>query len=201
MEKLDLKKLLKPLYQAGPTPAMLDVPAMNFLMIDGEGDPNQSASYVNALQALYTTAYTLKFKIKKELNIDYPVMALEGLWWVENMVDFSTTRKNDWQWTMMISTPNIVTAELVTAAIEAASRKKQIEALSKLRFDSYAEGLSAQILHIGPYATEAPTIQKLHDFIQSQGYQRKGKHHEIYLSDPNRTAPDKMKTIIRQPVG
>jgi hypothetical protein len=127
-------------------------------------------------------------------------MALEGLWWMDDMAEFTAARKDDWQWTMMISQPDFITLELATDAIEAANRKKRLAAFPRLRFDTFTEGLSAQMMHLGPYADEAPNIQRLHDFIQVNGYIRTGKHHEIYLSDPNRSAPAKMKTILRQPV-
>jgi hypothetical protein len=182
---------------------MIEVPPLQFLMVDGSGDPNTSAEYQNAVQALYTLGYTLKFKAKKELAIDYPVMALEGLWWAEDMHDFSVARKADWKWTMMLSTPDFVSPALVEAAIAEAGRKKPAGDLSRPHFATFAEGLAGQIMHIGPYAAEAPTIQRLHDFIHGQGHTFDGlaqKHHEIYLSDPRRAAPDKLKTIIRQPV-
>jgi hypothetical protein len=203
MKKLDLKKELKPLYTAKAAPHMLAVPALNFLMIDGVGNPNTSPVYAEAIQALYSVAYTLKFKVKKEQAIDYPVMALEGLWWVDDMREFSVARKEDWKWTMMISTPDFITAALIKVAKDEAAHKKDLPALSKLRFEKFHEGRAAQIMHIGPYADEAPTIQRLHDFIHAQGLSFDGvrqKHHEIYLSDPRRAAPEKMKTIIRQAV-
>ena len=203
MEKLDLKKTLKFLYDAKPEPRMVEVPPLQFLMVDGAGDPNTSVEYAEAVQALYSLGYTLKFKAKKELAIDYPVMALEGLWWADDMHDFSTARKADWKWTMMLSTPDFVSPELVEAARAEAGRKKPSASLARLRFATFSEGLAGQVMHIGPYAAEAPTIQRLHAFIHGQGYSFDGleqKHHEIYLSDPRRSAPEKMKTIIRQAV-
>ncbi len=203
MQTLDLKKILKPLYDAKPAPAFVEVPTMNFLMIDGTGNPNTSADYAAVLQTLYSVAYTLKFKVKKEMAIDCPVMALEGLWWGENMNLFSAEKKDDWLWTMMISTPDFVTQELVDTAKTEAGKKKPLSALPRLRFGTYAEGLSAQLMHIGPYSAEAENIQRLHDFIHANGHSFDGKqqkHHEIYLSDPNKSAPEKLKTIIRQSV-
>ena len=203
MEKLDLKKTLKPLYNAKPTPSFIEIPAMNFLMVDGAGDPNTSKTYSDAIQALYSVAYTLKFTLKKELQIDYPVMALEGLWWSENMASFTTGTKDNWFWTMMISTPEFVTPQMVNSACQGASKKKSLPALNQVRFEPFTEGFSAQLMHTGPYNAEAANIQLLHNFIHAHGYSFDGlnqKHHEIYLSDPNRTAPEKMKTIIRQPV-
>jgi hypothetical protein len=200
MEKFDFKKTLKPLYNAKETPAILEIPALKFLLIDGQGNPNTAPEYKDALQALYSVAYTLKFKVKKEMGLDYGVSALEGLWWMDDMLEFTVARKDDWKWTMMICQPDFIPPELATAAMNEASRKKDLPSLSGLRFDTYAEGLSAQLLHLGPYAAEAPNIQRLHEFISASGYALGGKHHEIYLTDPNRSAPDKMKTIIRQPV-
>jgi hypothetical protein len=203
MQKFDLKKTLKPYYDAKPAPAFVEVPVMKFLMIDGKGNPNTSADYADVLQTLYSVAYTLKFKVKKEISIDYPVMALEGLWWAQEMDLFSAEKKDDWLWTMMISTPDFITPELAEAAKSEAGRKKPLAALPRLRFESFAEGTSAQLMHIGPYSAETENIQRLHTFIHANGYAFDGKaqkHHEIYLSDPRKAAPEKMKTIIRQPV-
>ena len=202
MPKIDLKKELKHLYQ--PTAkevAVVDVPEMNFLMIDGAGDPNTSQEYQDAIEALYAVAYTLKFMVKKrDPQVDYVVPPLEGLWWAQEMDAFSMEDKDAWKWTAMIMQPEVVTRELVEEAVQEVARKKDPPALPKIRFESYPEGLSVQIMHIGPYSEEAPTIQKLHAFAQQNGYQLRGKHHEIYLSDPRRTAPDRLKTVIRQPV-
>ncbi len=201
MEKIDLKKSLKYLYAPSAKAfSLVDVPAMNFIMIDGHGNPNTSEEYAQSLQALYTAAYTLKFKIKKELSVDYPVMASEGLWWTEDMRDFSVARKEDWNWTMMIMQPEIVTPQLFTLAVEEAIKKKGESSLKKLRLECYHEGLATQIMYFGAYAEEGPTIARLHQFIDESGYVRYGKHHEIYLSDPRRTAPEKLRTVIRQPM-
>ncbi|MEI7844750.1 MAG: GyrI-like domain-containing protein [Chloroflexota bacterium] len=203
MEILDLKKQLKEFYNAKPAPVFLTVPPMQFIKIDGEGNPNTSQDYSEVLQTLYTVAYTLKFRVKKDLQIDYPVMALEGLWWTQDMSLFSVGSKDNWQWTMMISLPDMITQPLLDSAIDEARRKKDLPAIHRLRFETYTEGLSAQLMHIGPYSAETENIKKLHAFIQENGYNFDGsiqKHHEIYLSDPNRTAPEKLKTIIRQPV-
>ena len=172
----------------------------DYLMVDGQGDPNTSQAYQEAVGALYSVSYTLKFMVKKgEMMIDYKVMPLEGLWWTEDMSRFSMDEKEAWKWTAMIMQPDFVTAELVEAAKDQAQRKKGLVAISLTRFKVFREGRAAQIMHIGPYAEEAPTIEKLHEFIAAQGGTLSGKHHEIYLSDPNRTAPEKLKTIIRQP--
>ncbi len=201
MLTIDLKKQLKPYLSPGAQPQIVDVPEMPFLMIDGAGDPNTAPAYAEAVSALYTLAYTLKFALKKgPAQIDFPVMASEGLWWMENMAEFSLARKADWLWTMMIVLPEQVTPEMVEAARAEGLKKKGIEALKRVRLERYPEGLSAQVMHTGPYAAEAPTIRMLHEFIAAQGHSLRGKHHEIYMGDPRRTAPEKLKTIIRQPV-
>ncbi len=201
IKKLDLKKEMKEFWLPPREPVIVKVPAMNFLMIDGEGDPNTAQQYQDAVQALYSVAYTIKFALKKSAKgVDYTVPPLEGLWWVDNMELFSVERKSDWKWTMMIMQPGAVTEALVKRAVEEAGKKKELPALSRLRFECFEEGPSAQIMHIGPYAAEKPTVARLHAFIQANGYRRRGKHHEIYLSDPRRGDPAKMKTVIRQPV-
>jgi hypothetical protein len=201
MEKLDLKKSLKYLYEPSAKAfSVVDVPPMNFIMIDGRGNPNTAPEYVEAMQALYSAAYTLKFKIKKELGVDYPVMAAEGLWWMDDMREFSAARKDDWKWTMMIMQPEIVTAELFAQAVDEALRKKGQPALSRLRLERYHEGLATQILYFGAYADEGATIVRLHQSIKESGHVLFGKHHEIYLGDPRRTAAEKLRTVIRQPM-
>lgn len=201
MKKIDHKKELKHLYRpSAKEVSVVDVPPMSFLMIGGQGDPNTSEAYKEAIGALYAVSYTLKFMVKKsEAEIDYKVMPLEGLWWMEDMSQFSVEDKGAWKWTAMIMQPDFVTMELVEAAKEQAQKKKGLAAISQITFEVFHEGRAAQIMHIGPYAEEAPTIKKLHEFIAARGGRRAGKHHEIYLSDPNRTVPEKLKTIIRQP--
>ncbi|MGB5461314.1 MAG: GyrI-like domain-containing protein [Eudoraea sp.] len=201
MDKVDYKKELKHLYKPSPLKIEFrDIPKMNFLMIDGTGDPNTSLAYKEAIEALFTLSYTLKFIIKKgEQEIDYGVMPLEGLWWVDDKSKFDPNKKEDWKWTAMIMQPEVVTGELVTRAIEEVRKKKNPKALSKIRFETFTEGKAAQTLHIGPFSEEGPTIKKIHDFIIDNGYKLSGKHHEIYLSDIRRAAPEKWKTIIRQP--
>lgn len=202
MEKIDFKKQLKDLYKASAKKIdVVEVPAMNFLMVDGQGDPNTSKSFVEAIEALYPLSYTLKFMAKKgALGIDYGVMPLEGLWWADDMSSFSAGNKEDWQWTLMIMQPDFITEEMVTEAVQEVKKKKGPPALSLVRFEAFTEGKAAQTLHIGPYSEEGPTIKKLHGFIEKSGCQRGGKHHEIYLSDMRRTASEKLKTIIRQPL-
>jgi hypothetical protein len=176
------------------------LPAMNFLMIDGKGDPNTSAAYQDAVGALYSAAYTLKFMFKKELEINYNVMALEGLWWVPDMDLFSVEDKDAWLWTMMLFTPDFVTQAHFIRAVEVLKVKKPNPALGSLRLETSEEGICAQVMHIGPYAAEKPTVDLLHGYIHENGYQLTGKHHEIYMGDPRKAAPEKLKTIIRQPM-
>ncbi|MGC9397496.1 MAG: GyrI-like domain-containing protein [Anaerolineae bacterium] len=201
MQKTDFKKELKHLYRPSKAKfSVVDVPAMHFLMLDGHGNPNDNPVYEAAVSALYAVAYAVKFASKKQLERDFTVMPLEGLWWVEDMHEFSIEDKEAWDWTMMIMQPEWITGEMVAAAKASAAAKKELPALPQLRFDTYHEELAVQIMYIGPYADEAPTIAGLHAFAEEQGYVLAGKHHEIYLSDPRRTAPEKLKTVIRQPV-
>jgi hypothetical protein len=200
MEKVDLKKELKNLYNPSPKEVTsVDVPAMNFLMIDGEGSPS-SPQYREAIEALFSVSYTLKFMVKKGKGVDYAVMPLEGLWWVDDMTKFSAERKDEWKWTAMIMQPKYVAPEDVKLAIEQTRKKKSLPALSKLRFESFHEGKAAEIMHIGPFSAEGPNIAKMHAFILGSGCALSGKHHEIYLNDPSKTAPEKLKTILRQPM-
>lgn len=199
--KIDLKKEYKTLYQASKKQVeQVDVPALNYLMIDGAGDPNHSPAYREAVEALFAVSYTAKFMIKKgELAIDYAVMPLEGLWWAEDMTTFSHNDKSQWQWTMMIMQPNWVDRAIVDQAIAQVKKKKNLAALSKIRFECFHEGRCAQIMHIGPFSEEGPTIQRVHAFIEARAA-LSGKHHEIYLSDIRRADPSRWKTIIRQPM-
>jgi hypothetical protein len=200
MKKIDLKKNLKHLYQpSAKEPIAVEVPAMNFLMIDGQGDPNTSPSYQEAVEALFSVAYAVKFKVKKTLAIDYGVLPLEGLWWADDMAAFTVGDKSKWKWTMMIMQPEFVSAALVRDTIAEVKKKKKLPALAQLRFEPFAEGKCAQILHVGPFTAEGPTVAKVHDFIDRVG-KRFGKHHEIYLSDIRKADPSKWKTIIRQPL-
>lgn len=200
--KVDLKKELKHLY--GPSAkevSVVDVPHMIFLMIDGEGDPNISPEYADALEALYALSYALKFKVKRaHSGVDYAVMPLEGLWWTDDMRVFSIEDKDSWKWTAMIMQPDeYVGNELFEEAKSEVKKKKELPAIPRIRFDSFREGLSAQIMHVGPFSEEGPTIERIHRCIQERGGKPNGKHHEIYLSDFRRTKPERLKTVIRQP--
>ncbi len=177
---------------------------MKFLMIDGQGDPNNSQEFQDALSALYGITFTLKFSFKKgekpEGYFEHVAQPPEGLWWVDDMREFSLKRKDEWKWTLMIMQPDFITEDMVKNAGNELKKKNDSSAISKTRFENFQEGLSAQIMHIGPYSAEEPTIEKIHRFIRESGYELRGKHHEIYIGDPRRTAPEKLKTVIRQPV-
>ena len=199
--KRDFKKALKELY-APPSKAVVRVavPPLRYLMIDGWGDPNTSPAYQRAVECLYAVSYTLKFAIKRGPKaLDYGVMPLEGLWWTDDMRTFSVERKSDWKWTLMIMQPDPVEAQGVSAAIDEVRRKKQLEALDLLRFETLDEGVCAQTLHLGPFSEEGPTIERVHAYIAERGVLR-GKHHEIYLSDIRKADPRRWKTVIRQPM-
>ena len=201
MAKLDLRKELRHLYNPSTQSfSVVEVPPLNYVMVDGSGNPNTAPAYVEVIQALYGLSYTLKFTSKRTLGIDYTVMALEGLWWADDMGDFVSGNKEAWYWTMMMLQPEHITAEMFEEARAAAARKHPSEALSRARLERFHEGLAVQIMYLGAYADEGPTIARMHAYIAENGYLPAGKHHEIYLGDPRRTAPEKLKTVIRQPV-
>jgi len=202
MEKIDYKKELKDLYKPSAKKVdILDVPEMNFIMIDGAGDPNTSQEFQEAVEALFSISYTLKFMVKKGvLGIDYGVLPLEGLWWTDDISQFNIENKDNWKWTLMIMQPEYATRELFHEAVEQVKRKKNLPALPKVRFEAFSEGKAAQIMHIGPFSEEGLTVEKVHNFIKESGFNLAGKHHEIYLSDIRKAAPEKWKTIIRQPI-
>lgn len=211
MKTLDLKKDLKHLYQpSAKNPEILKVPKLQFAMIDGAiekgREPGNSPGFQEATQALYSISYTLKFMLKKRRTdpIDYSVMALEGLWWVEDGF-FDITIKDNWFYTLMILQPEVVTKDVFAEGLEQVRRKKgESELLSKLRLADFEEGLCVQMMHIGPYATEPPTIERMRAFATEKGYRdrvgRNGKHHEIYIGDPRKSAPEKLKTVLRHPL-
>ena len=203
METIDFKKQHKHLYAPSAAKVeIVDVPPMNFLMIDGKGDPNTSQAFSDAVEALYSLAYTLKFMMKKgPLAIDYGVLPLEALWWADDLTAFTAGRKDEWYWTVMLMQPECITAEMIATATAEVAKKKKPVALPLVRFERFAEGKAAQTLHIGPFTEEGPTIERVHAQIAAQGCQRTGKHHEIYLTDPRRTAPENWRTIVRQPLG
>jgi hypothetical protein len=205
MSPLDLVKTHHPLYSPPKDRCVIvEVPDMAFLMVDGRGDPGASEAFEAAVQALYSAAYTLKFSLKKtDPERDFKVAPLEGLWWGDDptptLADLQRDRES-WNWTLMIAVPDAVTADEVTTALEAAARKKDLPAAPLLRLERFEEGLAAQIMHVGPYSEEAPTIERLHKWVAAEGYELRGRHHEIYLGDPRRTAPERLKTVLRHPV-
>lgn len=202
--KIDFKKSMKTLYQPSTKEVTtVDVPEMQFLMIDGMGSPGDSKEYQDALAALYPIAFKTKF-LSKAKGRDYVVPPLEGLWWADNMVDFTEGNRDKWKWTMMIMQPDWITKELINEAIESTVEKKpELKTLiSKLHLEKYKEGKAVQIMHLGPYSEEGPNIERIHKYIKENGGSFNGhdqKHHEIYLSDPRKAKPENMKTILRQP--
>lgn len=199
MTMAGFSKEIEALLNPKKDPVFITVPEMSYLMVDGKGDPNTAAEYAQAIEVLYGLAYTMKFAIKKSRGEDFKVGPLEGLWWAEDMESFAAGRKDEWLWTAMIMLPDLVTrADFDSAASELKS-KKDPPALSNVRLERWEEGLSAQLLYVGPYKDEGPDIARLHRFIGEQGCRLRGKHHEIYMGDPRRAAPEKLKTIIRQP--
>lgn len=202
--KVDFKKSMKEYYNPSAQEVkIVEVPEMQFLMIDGMGSPGDSKEYQDALAALYPIAFKTKF-LSKAKGKDYVVPPLEGLWWADNLEDFKEGNRDKWKWTMMIMQPDWITQDMINIAISITKEKKPelSDLLPKLRLEKYKEGKAAQIMHIGPYSEEGPTVQKVHDFIKKEGGSFNGhdkKHHEIYLSDPRKANPATMKTIIRQP--
>ena len=200
MAKLDFRKEQPALFTA-PTDGfvLIKVPKLRFIKIDGEGDPNKAPAYGEALAWLYAVSYGVKFAAKAEGN-DYVVPPLQGLWWADDMKAFAARKKDKWRWTMMIMAPDFVGRKHFKAGVDKAA-KKLGEAPDSLRWEDYDEGLAVQILHVGSYDDEAPTIKRLHQkFLPANGLVETGPHHEIYLSDPRRVEPAKLKTILRQPV-
>lgn len=202
MEKIDIKKQYKTLYsgRVGEFIA-LDMPPLAYFSVDGAGDPNAVPEYAAAVEALYAASYTLKFMSKESLKRDYVVPPLEGLWWADDMADFTARRKDRWRWRMMILVPDFIGETMAKEAITRAHEKKRLPALSKVQFLHLEEGKAVQTLHIGSYDDEGPILKKLHDeFLPAKGFVEAGHHHEIYLSDPRKTPVERMKTILRQPV-
>jgi hypothetical protein len=201
LTKIDLKKENKEIYYPSSKKVeILDLPEMKFLMIDGKGDPNTSKEYKDAMETIFPISYKTKFISKKENSQDYVVMPLEGLWWVDNMEEFSLENRNSWKWTVMIRQPPFISKDIINKAITDIEKKKNLPSMSKIYLKSFKEGKAVQIMHIGPYGeSESPTVQKLHEYIENNGYKSRGKHHEIYISDIRRTKPERLRTIIRQP--
>ncbi len=202
MTKYDVKTAMRELYSGSRRDFVrVEAPPIQYLAIDGRGDPNTSADYAQAVEALYSVAYTLKFASKKTLGRDFVVGPLEGLWHADDMTTFDRRLKDEWRWTMMIAQPDWITTEMVSAAVASASAKKEIPAAPLIRLFTAHEGSCVQILHVGSYDDETPTLHRLHHhYLPDNGLTFNGHHHEIYLSDARRTPPQKLKTILRQPV-
>lgn len=197
--KVDYKKELKELYApSAKAVSEVLVPEMQFLMIDGEGDPGSSKSFERAMEALYPLAYSLKFMCKLELGRDFVVMPLEGLWWADDMDAFVKGRRDEWKWTLLMMQPEFVTQEMFAAAVNKVRSKQAPEDLDRVRLERYDEGSCVQVMHLGPFSEEGPAIQRLHDRIDELGGKKRLRHHEIYLSDPRRVSPEKLRTVLRQ---
>lgn len=202
-EKLDLRKELKHLY--GPSAkevVEVEVPEMRFLMIDGEGDPNTSEVFKDAVEALFALSYALKFAVKKGEGVDYGVMPLEGLWQTDGRQGSFEELQEDkdaWKWTLMMMQPEWVDGKLYERALASVERKKNLPGLHRIRLKAFGEGRAAQVMHVGPFSEEGPTIERIDSFIKERGGRMRGRHHEVYLSDLRRTVPEKLKTVIRHP--
>jgi hypothetical protein len=198
--KIDFRTERRDLYSPSAADfGVVDVPAFRFAMVNGHGDPNTSPDYARAVEALYSVSYAAKFASKADLDRDYVVGPLEGLWDAERMAAFVDRSKDEWSWTMMIRQPDWLTAELWDQAVAKAAKKR--EGVDSVRLGTLEEGLAVQILHVGSYDDEAPTIARLHgEFLPQHSYVENGRHHEIYLSDPRRVEAAKLKTVLRQPV-
>ena len=207
MEKFDFKKAFKHLFTASATkPAIIQVPDCQYLMVDGKGNPNGNPAFEQAMQTLYGVMYTLKMGWKFEKierphgYVDFTVPPPEALWWMADGGEFDMNRKADWRWAQMMILPDFFTQKMVDEAAAAVREKKGQDAIAPYRFERWEEGTCVQVLHVGPYTAEGPTIEKMHGFAAENGYELHGKHHEIYLNDPRRVAPEKIKTILRQAV-
>lgn len=202
MDAFDIKKERRDLYAPRHGEfALVDVPELSFLMVDGRGNPNTAPAYREAVEALYSVSYAVRFAAKKQLGRVHVVAPLEGLWWAEDPEVFLTGSKDDWSWTMMIHQPDWIAPELVAEALDTTAKKKDLPALERLRFERYAEGLSTQTLHLGSYDEEAPVIARMHrEFLPARNLLLRGKHHEIYLGDPRKVEAAKLRTVLRQPV-
>src|SRR5664279_412572 len=199
--KTDLKKTLDSYRAKHNQFRIVTVPKHQYLMVDGHGDPNTSKEFVDAIEALYPVAYRLKFASKIGLGKDYVVPPLEGLWWAKDMKSYTLGDKSNWDWTLMILTPDWITQDMFDVAVKTVSEKSAPSSLLKLRLETLDEGLCVQTLHIGSYDSETAIINQMHsEFLPENGLKLVGRHHEIYLSDMRKVAPEKLKTIIRQPV-
>lgn len=201
MKTIDFRKTYGAYYfPSAKEVTTVTVPVLSFVMVDGTGNPNTTPAFHQALEALFAVSYGLRFALKKQGVADYRTGPLEALWWTADDGTFDFDAGAEWKWTAMVLQPEVVTRPRFEDARSLAGERRDLPALSKLRLDRYREGMSAQVLHVGPYAAERPTIERLHAFIRDRGYRLAGKHHEIYLGDPRRAAPERLKTILRQPM-
>lgn len=196
--KLERKELYAP---KNTTWALVDVPEQQFVAIDGSGDPNTAEAYASAVEALYAVAYTIKFASKRDAGRDFVVGPLEGLWWAADPAVFITRDKDLWSWTLLLNQPDWIAKDMIEDARRTAMAKKKLPAIANVRHERLQEGLCAQVLHIGPYDDEGPTLAALHDdYLPANNLRESGPHHEIYLGDPRRVEPGKLRTVLRQPV-
>ncbi len=204
MERIDLRKELKHLYAPSARKVeVVDVPGFRFVTVDGVIQPGEtlatSQAFQAAIGALYGVSFTLKFMSKRQRQIDYAVMALEGLWWTDGG-EFDFAEQEPWQWTLMMMQPAHITEAMYQEALQQIQEKKDNPALSRLRLETFHEGLCIQVMHIGPYSEESRTMERMKAFARENGYAYRGKHHEIYLGDPRRARPERLRTILRHPV-
>lgn len=191
---------MKELYQLKKEPRIIDVPELQFIMVDGAGDPS-GPMFQQAVEALYGISFTLKFDLKKAgIGPEYSVHPLEGLWWLRTGPEFDMGNKEDWVWTLMIVQPDHITEGQFIQAKEKMKSKKPEALVEECRWERFKEGPCAQILHVGSYASEPETMVRLDHFINEKGYRRCGKHHEIYMSDPRRCKPENLKTLLRRSI-
>ena len=195
--RVDVDRLYSP---RASRPEIVEVPELDFLMVDGSGNPNTSQEFQHAIQALFSLSYGIHFALKRQ-GVESRVRPLEARWWIDGAGDFLDAKPSQWRWTAMMLQPGELTPRLFEEVRKETLKKKPSPSLAKVRLAKFAEGLSAQVMHVGPYSAEKPTIEKLRAFIAEQGRKPRGKHHEIYLGDPRRAAPEKLKTAIRQPIG
>lgn len=198
----DVKRELRTCYSPKNTDwQLVDIPELRFLAVDGHGDPNTGVAYRRAVEGLYAVAYTVKFASKGDLDKDFVVGPLEGLWWADDMDDFLARRKDTWRWRLLINVPDWITGEMIENAKRTAEAKKKAPVIADIRTETLHEGTSAQVLHVGSYDDETPILTRLHhEYLPANNLRETGLHHEIYLSDPRRTDPAKLRTILRQPV-
>jgi len=196
--KLELRKTMKKFYNPPAGEAVLvELPPLKYIMVDGDGEPG-GESFQQAMSALYNIAYTMKFRSKRLLKKDYDMMAPEGLWWMKGKIDMN--KRDKWLWTLMILVPDFITTKMFSDAVDEVRRKKNPPGLDRARLETLNEGKCVQMMHIGPYAAEPESIAKMDAYAKEHGYKMVGKHHEIYLGDPRRAAPSKLKTVLRHPV-